>query len=118
MSEARTAVVAAIDLARGLGDWPSVGAAAATLNPASIWPNQPYPAVDHELIALLEDALRTMPEVDSPTACSHSVRSAPSSCTASTPRAATERASTRSQWPAASAIPCWSQRPSTPARFR
>ena len=66
MHEARTAVVAAIDLARGLGDWPSVGAAAAALNHASIWPNQPYPAVDHELIALLEDALRTMPEVDSP----------------------------------------------------
>ena len=66
MGEARTAVVAAIDLARGLGDWPSVGAAAAALNHASIWPNQPYPAVDHELIALLENALRTMPEVDSP----------------------------------------------------
>ena len=66
MHEARTAVVAAIDLARGLGDWPSVGAAAAALNHASIWPNQPYPAVDHELIALLENALRTMPEVDSP----------------------------------------------------
>ena len=43
-----------------------MGAAAAALNDASIWPNQPYPAVDHELIALLEDALRTMPEVDSP----------------------------------------------------
>ena len=66
MSEARTVVVAAIDLARELGDWPSVGAAAAALNHASIWPNQPYPAVDHELIALLEDALRSMPEVDSP----------------------------------------------------
>ena len=66
MGEARTAVVATIDLAHGLGDWPSVGAAAAALNHASIWPNQPYPAVDHELIALLEDALRTMPVVDSP----------------------------------------------------
>ncbi len=66
MREARTAVVTAMDLARGLGDWQSVGAAAAALNHASIWPNQPYPAVDHELIALLEDALRTMPEADSP----------------------------------------------------
>ncbi len=66
MRDARVAVVTAIDLARGLEDWRSVGVAAAALNHASIWPNQPYPAVDLELVALLEDALAAMPTVDAP----------------------------------------------------
>ena len=50
-------------------DWPSVGAAAAALYYVlTPWPNQPYPAVDHELIrrSSAKDALRSMPEVDSP----------------------------------------------------
>ena len=66
MREARGAVVTATDLALGLGDWQSVGAAAGALNHASIWPNQPYPAVDHELVALLETALDAMPTDDRP----------------------------------------------------
>ena len=66
MREARGAVVTATDLALGLGDWQSVGAAAGALNHASIWPNQPYPAVDHELVALLETALDAMPTEDRP----------------------------------------------------
>ena len=119
MGEARTAVVAAIDLARGLGDWPSVGAAAAALNHASIWPNQPYPAVDHELIALLEecaahDAGGRLARARAHTRCAR--HRAHAQCRRLAPRESEPRCDRHGRPPRRSRG--WSQRPSTPARSR
>lgn len=58
--EAQAAVIAAIGLARQLGDRAALGEAAAVLNHASIFPNQPYGVVDLELVSILGDALASL----------------------------------------------------------
>ena len=57
MPEAKRAVAEALRLGRALDDAATVAAAAAVVNHASIFPNQGYGEVDHEMVTLLERLL-------------------------------------------------------------
>ncbi len=62
---AQQAVVAAVEVARSLGDVAATGTAVAVLNHPSIYPNQPYGVVDLRLVAVLDGVLAALPADDS-----------------------------------------------------
>lgn len=65
VSDAQRAIIAAIELSRAAHDLDGAGSAAALLNHASIFPNQPYGTVDASLVTTLSALLEAMAADDS-----------------------------------------------------